>query len=321
MAVKNRLLAALLIFISAGVNAQRSSVSSMLDSEEYQIGDYINLQINIESEEELSEIRAVFIDSLKGARFLKEVPFENYKVKDRPDKFFYRGGFILSKYDSGLVVTPPALVAFQFKQSGKLDTLYVQSHSALVNIVNVDQRAEIKDVKPPERIPLDWRYVALWILAVTVFLAIIGFIVYYFHKKKKNKINGGPEVYKSPSEIALESLLALEEKKLWQKGMIKQYHTEITEIIRRYYETKYEIPAMESTTSELIYTLNNSSVPKDAIETTNKFLNNADLVKFAKYVPMNSINEEMMRQAYKIIELTASEEDSEKSVESEAGDV
>jgi hypothetical protein len=38
---------------------------------------------------------------------------------------------------------------------------------------------------------------------------------------------------------------------------------------------------------------------------TYNFLSNADLVKFAKYTPMNIINEEMMKQAYEIIKITS----------------
>ena len=40
------------------------------------------------------------------------------------------------------------------------------------------------------------------------------------------------------------------------------------------------------------------------METTYNFLSNADLVKFAKFKPMASINEEMMKQAIEIVERT-----------------
>ena len=40
------------------------------------------------------------------------------------------------------------------------------------------------------------------------------------------------------------------------------------------------------------------------IEITYDFLSNADLVKFAKFKPMASINEEMMKQATEIVEKT-----------------
>ncbi|HSD63798.1 MAG TPA: hypothetical protein VLB50_08360, partial [Ignavibacteriaceae bacterium] len=43
------------------------------------------------------------------------------------------------------------------------------------------------------------------------------------------------------------------------------------------------------------------------IDDTQNFLSNADLVKFAKYQPLASVNEEMMQQAEKIVHKTKSE--------------
>jgi hypothetical protein len=37
---------------------------------------------------------------------------------------------------------------------------------------------------------------------------------------------------------------------------------------------------------------------------TNEFLNNADLVKFAKFIPLPSVNEAMMKQAKEIVNST-----------------
>ena len=39
-------------------------------------------------------------------------------------------------------------------------------------------------------------------------------------------------------------------------------------------------------------------------DTTNEFLNNADMVKFAKFIPLDSVNEEMMIQAKEIVNNT-----------------
>jgi hypothetical protein len=47
---------------------------------------------------------------------------------------------------------------------------------------------------------------------------------------------------------------------------------------------------------------------KQILEQTDKFLNNADLVKFAKFVPIASVNEEMMSQAKEIVNNTIPKE-------------
>jgi hypothetical protein len=48
------------------------------------------------------------------------------------------------------------------------------------------------------------------------------------------------------------------------------------------------------------------------LETAEQFLSNADLVKFAKYKPLSAVNNEMMKQAYEIIEKTIPKERAER---------
>jgi hypothetical protein len=86
--------------------------------------------------------------------------------------------------------------------------------------------------------------------------------------------------------------------------LIKEYHTGVTEIIRRYFEDRFKISALESSTTEIIEQLTRVILPENIYKTVTGFLNNADLVKFAKYKPLSSVNEEMMRQAVEIVENT-----------------
>ena len=88
-------------------------------------------------------------------------------------------------------------------------------------------------------------------------------------------------------------LETLEKKELWQKGEVKAYYSELTDIARNYIEEAIEIPAMESTTSELIQGLRAASVKKkmtlsqEIIENLERVLKQADLVKFAKSKPLD----------------------------------
>ena len=53
------------------------------------------------------------------------------------------------------------------------------------------------------------------------------------------------------------------------------------------------------------------------VELTNNFLNNADLVKFAKFVPLSSVNEDMMKQAYEIVQRTVPKNEEKELAEDE----
>jgi predicted RNA binding protein with dsRBD fold (UPF0201 family) len=88
-------------------------------------------------------------------------------------------------------------------------------------------------------------------------------------------------------------LNTLEKKELWQHGEIKEYYSELTNIVRNYIEEAIEIPAMESTTYELIEGLKIASLRKkmklsqETIENLFVVLKQADLVKFAKSKPLD----------------------------------
>jgi hypothetical protein len=132
-----------------------------------------------------------------------------------------------------------------------------------------------------------WKY-----LLVIALIVGIGVLIYWYIKKQqKKKLEA--EIFKTPIEKATSLLDTLEKKELWQKGEVKAYYSELTDIARNYIEEAIEIPAMESTTSELIQGLRAASVKKkmtlsqEIIENLERVLKQADLVKFAKSKPLD----------------------------------
>jgi hypothetical protein len=145
------------------------------------------------------------------------------------------------------------------------------------------------------------------VIAVVIILA--SYFLYKRYKKKKAEQPVKQEIIKVPAYIrALQSLEELERQKLWQQGRVKDYHSDITGIIRNYFEERFKLPALELTTRESLDRLKLVRDAKQILEQTDKFLNNADLVKFAKFVPIASVNEEMMSQAKEIVNNTIPKE-------------
>jgi aspartate carbamoyltransferase regulatory subunit len=147
----------------------------------------------------------------------------------------------------------------------------------------------------------------MWVAIGTVVIAaaIWGWLRY--KKIKAGKVIAAPEIILPAHVVALTALNELDKKQLWQKGMVKEYHSEITEIIRAYFERKFDLRALELTTTEVNLQLREKSGAAKIIDITNDFLNNADLVKFAKFKPENSVNQEMMKQALEIVNITSTE--------------
>jgi len=97
-----------------------------------------------------------------------------------------------------------------------------------------------------------------------------------------------------PHEIALQALEELKNEKLWQKGLIKEYYTRLTDILREYIEVRFNIRAIELTTWEILQSFKNSTISRNDKEMLSEILELADLVKFAKALPVPSENDKSM---------------------------
>jgi hypothetical protein len=300
----------ILLFVLTGfTHAQNISVEASTDTTAYQVGDYIHYTIQIKSDKNFSVSGPAISDTLAGMELISQL---NPQKEEKDNQQLITYSYTFSKYDSSNVTVPP--VAVYYKAKGDTSEKVINTNPVFFKVrpLKVNVKEDIKDVKTPIKIPLDWKWIVLWIL---IGLIILAAAYYYYKRYKKRKAEFVPEkvVIKIPPHVsALNSLRSLKEKQLWQKGMVKEYHSEITEIIRKYFGERFNLPALEMTSGEAIEELQKRRGTATIIEDTQNFLSNADLVKFAKYQPMASINEEMMKQAEEIVWKT--KEDTQETV-------
>lgn len=282
--------------------SQEIAAKASTDKSEYLVGDYINYTISISCVRGLKIYPPAFdADSLKNISVIEKGKPEEEEENDKVNVTFK---YILSGYDSTGVTIPPVAVPYQTPGDSTTHFAFTNGVSFVIQTLKVNPQGEIKDIKPPIKIFLNWKLIVFWTLFV-LFLAGIMSYSYLLHRKRKvRKQSAEKAVMLPPYVIALNALDELEEHKLWQKGMIKEYHSTITEIIRRYFEDRFNMPAMELPTSEAIELLSRNRECEPILGTTYDFLSNADMVKFAKFIPLDSVNEEMMKQAYEIVNKT-----------------
>jgi hypothetical protein len=287
--------------LSIELSAQNISARASTDTTDYVVGDYIHYNIKVDHDKNVKLFKPVISDSLKNLTLIKEDSTSETTNGNRVTTTYK---YVLSGYDSAGVVIPQIPIAYQAQGDTAVQTVLTNPVILTIRTVPVDIQKDIKDVKAPITIPPDWGEILLWIFIILLVLAIL----YYFYRRyKKNKIGTLPErvtVKLPPHRIALNSLHTLEEEKLWQKGEVKEYHSRITEVIRRYFEERFNLPALELTTSEAVDQLKLRKETEPIREITYDFLSNADMVKFAKFMPLTSVNEEMLRQAYEIVNKT-----------------
>ncbi|MFA3782431.1 hypothetical protein ABRY23_05130 [Melioribacteraceae bacterium 4301-Me] len=291
----------LLLFYSYIVSAQSIRVSAYSDTSNYNVGDYINYHIDIVRGKNVKIFVPNFVDSLKGVDFIEQKPTYS---EESNNQIVEKYVFVFSKYDSGKVTIPPIKIFYTEGSDTSKKYLVTNSVSFIVHTLPVKQNEDIKDVKAPLKIKLNILLIVTLIIVLLLLLAALFFGYRYYRKRKLSRATATSVVSVPPHEIAISALRSLEDRKLWQQGLIKEYHSEITEIIRRYFEARFGILAMEQPSSELLAELSKIKEAEVIYNKTKEFLTNADMVKFAKFQPMPSINEEMMKQAYEIVKNT-----------------
>jgi hypothetical protein len=107
-----------------------------------------------------------------------------------------------------------------------------------------------------------------------------------------------------PWQIALQNLDSLEDKKLWQNGKIKEYYSELTDIIRHYLHEQHGIEAMEMITAEILAAYDSAGLQGDARSILSNILMQADYVKFAKAIPLRNENELSLTYSRQFIDAT-----------------
>ncbi len=155
--------------------------------------------------------------------------------------------------------------------------------------------------------------IALFVLFGLALGAGIGFLIWRYvaaHRKPE-----APYVDPRPAHvIAFERLERLAAKDLPGDGKVKEYYSQLSEIIRDYLQRRFKVSAMEMTSEEIRHSVRSLLQSAEARLGLDDFLNEAELVKFADFAPTTSAIDTIMRLARGLVELTKLKEAEESAV-------
>ena len=267
-------------------------VKAEIDTTNIRIGEQFQLKISVD------ETQNVIIPKiqLKGLEVIDSTRIDTIK-----NSLIRR--YILTGFDSGAFYIPQQQI-FVKNQAFLTDSLLINIATIAIDTLKV-KKFPIKSIKKEPYTFDDFRIYIYLILAI---LAIIGFWIYWFVIKKRKETEDAP-TYRTlpPFEEAILRLNELDEKLLWQNNKVKEYYSELTEIVRGYIERELKVPALENTTDEVLAMIkdfkNADSIEtsKETIKKLKDLLQEADLVKFAKSKPLAIEIEDDRRDAEFII--------------------
>ena len=203
---------------------------------------------------------------------------------------------IITSWDSGSYYIPPV----KFSATSKSNALIIN-----VLLPNIDANSELKDIKGPLDDNIGWSDIWPWLVLILIILLSIFTYKKYFNKKKKTVVV--KKNIQTPAHVlALNALKKLENKKLIDKKDIKEYYSSISEIIRRYIENRFNFPALELTTYEILDIITANIKKEESISLKN-ILEISDLVKFAKKIPNQNENVRNLNLATDFVKKTKKE--------------
>lgn len=276
-------------FVSFG---QEPIVKAEIDTINIRIGEQFNLKISVD------ETQNVIIPKLQ----LKGLEIIDSTKTDTVKNSLIRK-YILTGFDSGSFYIPQQQI-FVKNQTFLTDSLLVNVATIAVDTSKI-RKFPIKSIKSE---PYTYDDFKIYIYILLAALAIIGFWIYWFVIRKQ-KQEDEEVTYKTlpPYDEAIYRLNELDEKLLWQNNKVKEYYSELTEIVRGYIERELQVPALEKTTDEVLDMLKDFKdtetiqTSEDTIKKLKDLLREADLVKFAKSKPLALEIEEDRKDAQDIV--------------------
>lgn len=282
------------------------TVDVELQPEKPVIGDLLELTIHVVAQADVEVLMPEFGEALGAFQIVDFSPRE--KLGDSGESIFTQT-YKLQSPPSGDHYVPPILIEFVDRRPGEqqspedLDAYEIMTDRLSFTVASVLVSSAAADLNPPldkiQRRPADpdsynqtWVYIwlCLGVLAVAGIAALV--IV-----KLKNRV-----VRRSAFEIAINQLEQLVNRKLPEQNQVDLFYVELTLIIRRYLENRFELRAPELTTEEfLVAVADSAELTPDHKKLLQEFLRHADLVKFAGIQPSESDIEASLEKANRFL--------------------
>lgn len=188
-------------------------------------------------------------------------------------------------------VIPPAKIILKDVKTGKEQE--ITSNPVKVTVLEKSPgllkgiQEDIRDIKAPksfiDKVRLFFYFMAMIVVLVLLFL--VGLAVYMVRRRKADKRpRATAPIISAPLSAREEALEALRLAESYKPDP-KAFYSAVVEAVRVYLKKRYDIPATEATTTEIMAEARKSSLPASAQDKLWALLGEADLVKFAKHEP------------------------------------
>lgn len=303
----NRYITIIILFCATIMSAQNITITATLDSAYIIMGKQTKLHVEIVEDDNIigtstlfDQNRDTLIDKIEIIKSLgpDTISLGNARRQINRD-------YIIQSFDSGLYTIPSIVYNVDGKIFRSNSLVLKVIPVAVDSLVTIHEQADV--ISPNHRwydfLPdfiTDYWY---WLL-LAIFIIGAAIIAFLMVKKDVPLPMMPKKKIIPPYELAIMKLTTLKEEKLCEKGMEKEYYTRLTDILRVYVDARFGINAMEMTSNQIIFSLENNTETKEANKFMKQILEIADFVKFAKVRPLPEDNLKTYNWAVQFVEDT-----------------
>ena len=252
------------------------------------IGDALTLTLEITAEPDVEVLMPEFGQALDRFSILDFLPREGL---DEAGNTVLTQRYTLQPPLSGEQQIPPIMIEFVDRRPGQQpapqdeDAYELLTERLEFSVASVTPSAAAADLKPPlgELTPIaapgpaHWP----WLLAAVIILLAASPFVWRFYRSWRSRARR-----RSAFDVASARLQELIDKPRPAAQMMKPFFIELSAIVRQYLENRFALHAPELTTEEFLEVASGSpDLTRQHRAFLQEFLQSADQVKFAGYIP------------------------------------
>jgi hypothetical protein len=289
------------LITSSLVVAQNPGVATSVDRKNILIGQ--PLQYNVQARLPVNTYKISWPNIPDSIAHFEVIERHKIDSAENNGTLYLKQTITLTSFDSGVQTIPAFVVNFDPLTDDTTYNILTDSIRINVSYSPMDNIKPFHDIKTIIAVKDEWP-LWMWIAAILSFLLLV-FLVYYLIKNNRKKKPATLFTSKlSPLEEALHSLNELQKQQLLNKGELKEFHSRLAEIFKRYISRRTNSNLLPLTSDEVLIKLSEMKVSKEIVGLEANNLRMADAVKFAKYLPANMESEEAFSNTKKVIQQT-----------------
>jgi hypothetical protein len=211
--------------------------------------------------------------------------------------------YVLVPYNVGEMLINPFTI--EYKTGAEDATVRsISSDSIIITVESVFDKPEVEDIRGIKDI-IDMKKTLMryavtagsaagGLVLLALLIALVRFILQRLKKDQDHLL--------TPFELSIKRLFELRSSKLIAEGRIAEFTDKISDIVRSFLGKAFRFETMDLTTTELNSRCAEVGVDIEVHNRLNVYLQDCDLVKFARHVPTSQELDQLFNEAQGLVE-------------------